>query len=418
MANSRGMKPQPCVALMIGSYRPEQSGVADYTAHLRHALENYGLEVPVLTDVATARAAGDPRVLAASPDWRIRDLPAMVRAIRASHADLLHIQHAADAFRYQRAIFLLPLFLRSTGWRKPIVTTLHEYGWWEWQPRFVPAPLLEGLKQWGQRRGWWDREDGFLLTGSRAVIVTNQEAEAVVVGRLPQLADRTYRIPIAANIEVVPVERDEARRNLRRAMGWPDDSLVVAFFGFIHAVKGLEYLLRAFAEVREREPRACLVMIGGVKSLALRGHHATEYWDSLVNLIGELGLQDAARMTGYVDADTASRYLGGADIGVLPFTHGLTPKSGSLLAVLAHGLPTIGTLGDGAPSELADGRLLRTAPPRDAGALARAIIELLHTPTVWPAMRQAGLDYISRRNWPAIADEHLAIYRRLLDRAT
>lgn len=79
----------------------------------------------------------------------------------------------------------MPLILRTFGYRQPIVTTVHEYGWWEWQPKGIPPELLEWLKQWGQQRQWWDREDGFLLTGSQAIITTNVEAESAICDRLP-----------------------------------------------------------------------------------------------------------------------------------------------------------------------------------------------------------------------------------------
>ena len=39
--------------------------------------------------------------------------------------------------------------IKLTGDRKPIVTTVHEYGWWEWQPKGIPPQLVEWLKIWG-----------------------------------------------------------------------------------------------------------------------------------------------------------------------------------------------------------------------------------------------------------------------------
>lgn len=68
---------------------------------------------------------------------------------------------------------------------------------------------------WGQCRGWWDREDGFLLTLSDALITTNTDAETVIHERLPQVGKRVYQIAIAPNVEVAPIERTTARLLLR-----------------------------------------------------------------------------------------------------------------------------------------------------------------------------------------------------------
>lgn len=56
-----------------------------------------------------------------------------------------------------------------------------------------------------------------------------------------------------------------------------------------------------------------------------------------------MGLDRRVHLTGYLAAERASAYLTGSDLGVLPFNHGVTGKSGALLAMLAHGLPIVAT---------------------------------------------------------------------------
>ncbi len=137
---------------------------------------------------------------------------------------------------------------------------------------------------WGQQRGWWDREDGFLLSLSDALITTNAEAEKVIHQRLPQLVNRVSLIPIAANIDVTPIERNTAQQQLRQRCNFAQDTTVIAFFGFLHPVKGLETLLPAFKKVLTTHPQARLLLIGGVESLALRGEEAKRYWHKLTRL--------------------------------------------------------------------------------------------------------------------------------------
>ncbi|QYO62526.1 NAD(P)-dependent oxidoreductase [Leptolyngbya sp. 7M] len=352
------------VAFVAGTYQSQHCGVAHYTAHLRQVLSARGIESLILTTREAANQLTDPTVQGAVNCWHLSELLALAQAIIESKVDCLHIQHAAGTYGFDRAIFLLPLLLRLRGWRLPIVTTVHEYGWWEWRPAYLPSPLLEWLKTWGQRRGWWDREDGFLLTYSDAIITTNQQAEQIIYQRLPHLKSVTHRIPIAANVETALLDRSTARQMVQQAYGWFGEVAIIAFFSFLHPVKGLETLLPAFQQVVAAYPQARLLLIGGVESLALPGAQADRYWEQLKALVAELGLTEVVQMTGY--SDQVSVYLRAADLGVLPFHAGITLKSGSLLAMMAHGLPIVATRSNPPDPDLTDKSLLKLVSPRDA----------------------------------------------------
>lgn len=401
------------VAFVAGTYQPDRCGVADYTARLRSALRDRSVESVVLTTRAVAQTATDPTVQGGVDGWQLKDLLPLAQAIRATPADVLHIQHAAGTYGFQRAIFLLPLLLRSLGDRKPIVTTVHEYGWWEWQPKNIPPQMLEWLKQWGQQRGWWDREDGFLLTNSRAIITTNLKAETEIHRRLPHLRDRVVRIPIAMNVEAISIDRTTARQHLRQQLGWSEAAKVITFFGFLHPVKGLETLLAAFQQISTQHPEVHLLLIGGVESLALPGEAAQHYWQQLQTQIANLNLIDRVHMTGYISAAEVSRYLTGADIGVLPFNHGVTLKSGSLLTLFAHKLPVIATRHEQVDAELANDRLLLSVPPRQVAALAAAIQVLLQNPAMHDRLAATAAKFVTSLNWETIAAKHLALYQRI-----
>ncbi|MBW4442630.1 MAG: glycosyltransferase [Plectolyngbya sp. WJT66-NPBG17] len=396
----------PQVALIAGTYLPDRCGVAHYTARLRSELD---VETTVLTTVEAAKTANDSSVLGVVEDWNLQNLPALVQAVHQTKADILHIQHAAGTYGFDRAIFLLPILLRATGWHKPIVTTAHEYGWWEWQPKWISPQLLESLKQWGQQHQWWDREDGFLLTQSAAIITTNDEAKKVIIDRLPRA--KVHRIPIGANIEVI--ECRSARQKLLEQCGWPEDVIAIVFFGFLHPVKGLETLLSAFQNVVQQQPQARLILIGGVESLALRGEDAKQYWNKLETIIANLQLNGKVHMTGYVPGDVASVYLSGADIGVLPFNHGVTLKSGSLLALMAHQLPVIATRS----TDLNLSNFVKQIPPRDDDALTDALLVLIQDSSERDRLSQQGYQFAQQFNWKTIAQSHLDIYRSVLSHA-
>lgn len=398
------------ITIIAGTYQSDRCGIAHYSAYLRRELAQHGVDSIVLTTEAAAKAVNETNVRGVVKDWGLAQLFPLVRAVISIQNDLLHIQHAAGTYRFQRSIFLLPPLLRIFGYQKPIVTTVHEYGWWEWEPQGISLQFLEWLKTWGQKQGWWDREDGFLLTGSDAIITTNADAESVILDRLPHYANRLHRIAIAANIEVDPIERQQQRQQY----GWSPDTLVVAFFGFLHPVKGIEYLLSAFQKVVAQYPQVQLLLLGGVESLALPGEEAKRYWDKLQGLVAQLNITKQVAMTGYVSAKTASHYLSAADIGVLPFNHGVTLKSGSLLALLAHGLPVIATRCTPPDPDLLDENLLELVPKRDVEALTEALLKLINDRETRDRLSAAGRIFANRFTWSFIGKKHLDIYQQCL----
>ncbi|MFQ4137422.1 glycosyltransferase family 4 protein [Nodosilinea sp. PGN35] len=402
------------ITYLTGNHRPDQDGVADYLANLRSHLHRRDITTTVLTTHDSARTLADPTVQGALSQWKVPQLIPLVQRILATPTDLLHIQHAAGSYRFERSVFLLPLLLRMAGYRRPIVTTAHEYGWWEWQPRWFPARWLENLKEWGQARTWWDREDGFLLTGSDAILTTNENITRIMQERLPKLRDRIATIPIAANLTVAPIDRATARPQLRHDCRWPQDAAVVAFFGFLHPVKGIEPLLQGFRQVVNRHPQARLLLMGGIETLSLGGKDAEQYWQKVQAQIRDLGLTDRVHCTGYIDADRASRYLSGSDLGVLPFNPGVTLKSGSLLALLAHRLPTIATRTAETDATLIENQVIVPVPPRNGAALGDAIAALLQNPQEQQHLATAGHSFVQSFSWTAIADRHHEIYQRLL----
>jgi len=402
------------VAIIAGSYIPEKCGVAHYTQHLRESLSLLNVKSAVLTTRQAAEAVSDPSVQGVVDDWDVVDLFSLTQAIHQSQMDILHIQHAAGTYNFKRAIFLLPLLLRLTGWHKPIITTIHEYGWWEWQPKWFPPKLLETCKIWGQHRGWWDREDGFLLTQSDAIVVTNQTATNALFDRLPQQKFLAHQIPIGANIPTSTADPKTAKQELCQHYCWLEKSVIIAFFGFLHPVKGIETLFSAFQKVAAAHPEARLLIVGGVESLALPHNQASQYWQKLEQQINTLGLAEQIKMTGYLEANQASKHLAGADIGVLPFNHGVTLKSGSLLALMSHSLPVVATLAPEPDLELVHHPGVRLIPPRNVEALASELNYLLKNLEICQQLGHAGKNFSQKFSWSSIAEAHVSIYNSVL----
>jgi glycosyltransferase involved in cell wall biosynthesis len=392
----------PRVALVHGAAPVRLDGVSDYVAHLSEALYAAGAE-PVVVPVRPAGLGGPAGWLSTVDDAATR--------IAALRPDLVHVQFAASAYRFSRVPgLLLPYLLRRRMSRRvPLVTTLHEYS--------DPPPGSRGAGWlWVEleRRGLADRDTGRLVPASQALVVTNDAHARAVRLRTRRAA---VRIPLAPNVPAAPAEPD-VRARVRADLGLPANAPLLVFFGFVHPVKGVRYLIEALPALRARHPGLHLAVVGGFESLALPGPQALVFRVELASLAGRLELSRAVTFTGYQAPADASALLAAADVAVLPFTAGVTGKSGALLTVLAHRLPTVVTVPDDDEPELVDGQnVVCAAGRRNARALVEAVDRVLADPALAARIACGGSELAAARTWPRIAAAHRDLYAALLGKA-
>lgn len=108
--------------------------------------------------------------------------------------------------------------------------------------------------------------------------------------------------------------------------------------------------------------------------------------------------------------------LSAADAIVLPFTAGVTTKSGALLAALSHARPVLATLADVPDPAVIDGEtVIAIRERRDPGAIADAVTRLLDDPALTARVAGGGADVARSRSWPALARAHVDLYRSVLE---
>ncbi|MGH2457707.1 MAG: glycosyltransferase [Chloroflexota bacterium] len=395
------------VVQVVGELAPERCGVAHYTSRLARELSRAGATVAIASGPSTYACPVEFLEIPSSR-WSFASLARLLLVARRWRADWLHLQYAPGSYQHARVVGLLPLLAKAIPGAPRVATTIHEYGGWPLGPPRSLAPVVDAAFSLAERGGWLDRESLALIGQSALTIVTNRHHLNVIRECSARLADRIEVIPIGPNVGP-EVALEATRDTARAALGVPLDRFVVAFFGFVHPVKGIETLLNAMRLVRERRPDAVLWLIGGVESLALRGSEAVRYAAWVERTIAALGLRETARLTGYLSDEAAARRLRAADLAVLPLSHGVTLKSGSLITCLSYGLPVLATRGD-EPSELQHQANVWLVPPRDPNALATAILRLAADPGLRARIASAGQDLAARFAWPEIARRHLALY--------
>ncbi len=393
------------VLQVSGEYPPDPGGVGDYTRLLGRALIARGHHCAVLTGRPSAAHTppslpGDPPIIAVARDWSWRSLDAIVAAIRAHKPAVVHIQYQTGAYGMRPAINFLPARLRRLDPRPRVVVTAHD----------LRLPYL--LPKAGALRRWVTRR---LFEDADAVIVTNAEDQRRLMGEGHPDRDRYLArtgvparlIPIGSNITPAPPDGFH-RDRWRRDHGVREDEIVAVFFGLPTPSKGLRELVSAFA----RLPANLRLHIAGGEPQHPREQ---EYVEQVHAAIAELNLEHRIFWSGYVDPPAVSAQLLASDIGVLPFLDGASYRRGSLLAMLAHGLPVV-TTRPAAPlvPPLVDREHALLVAPGLESELVDAIARLASDAPLRARLARNGHAVSRHFTWPAIAAAHTDLYNALL----
>jgi glycosyltransferase involved in cell wall biosynthesis len=171
----------------------------------------------------------------------------------------------------------------------------------------------------------------------------------------------------------------------------------ILFFGYVRAYKGLEYLLRAMPVV--------------LKELDVRLAVVGEFYDGITTyrgLVAELGLQERVTLVDrYVPNEGVGRYFSQADLVVLPYV--TATQSGIIQIAYSFGIPVVTTNVGGLPEVVEDGTTGYLVPPKDASALAQAILRF-YREREQKDFRSIIADYVRRFSWEAMVEEIERLY--------
>lgn len=190
-------------------------------------------------------------------------------------------------------------------------------------------------------------------------------------------------------------------RDIRARYGLKPGGMIVVSVSQLIPEKGIGHLIDAAAQVIQRGADVSFVHVGD-------GVCAEEYRAR----IRQLGIGDRFLFTGLLNLAEISSILNQSDVFVLPCTWG-EAFSLALLEAIAARLPAIATRTGGNSEAVEDGRNGLLVPPRDAAALAGAILALYDDPGRRRRMAQEAerrrTDFSIER-W---VDQTIELYRRL-----
>ena len=384
---------------------PVQSGVADYAATLLPYLGRFFERVTAVVDGYVPRLAPG---LADS----VVDAPASGHWWSAARAVPLY--HMGNHFQYHRYVYEALV-------RFPGITVLHDGNL---------LPFIHELTLGRGARAAFVREAGFEQgrAGFAAAWASLRQAMPLSIDSFPMLArvaraslgvvvhskclrDRVLEARPGVPVRVIPhldlMSRDARplRRNeARQSLGLDPGGLVVGAFGFIAPSKRMDRALRAFARLRGAFPQARFVCVGEV----VQGY-------SLQAVVDELALGDAVQVSGYVPMETFLQYLRAVDVGVNLRYPTWGEVSGTLIRLMACGVPTVVT-DAGAFADLPDDVVVKVpAGPDEVEALEATLRELMGDAEKRAEVGAAAQDYVTFHCAPRrVAEQYAAFVRAVV----
>lgn len=210
------------------------------------------------------------------------------------------------------------------------------------------------------------------LNHAAAIHYTSQE-EAELTRPLG-LRSPPLIVPLGLPLE----EYDPVPKGSEWRLPVPEGSKVLLFFGRINFKKGLDLLVKAFAEIAARMPEVILV---------LAGPDNEGYGTQVRQWLQEAGLDGRTLFTGMVLGEEKRAWLSQSDLFVLP---SYTENFGIAVAeAMAMGLPVVISDKVNIWQEVEKARA-GLVVPCDAGKLAQACLRLLQDPEESRAMGARG----------------------------
>ena len=322
---------------------PLRSGVSDYSARLLDELKRR-YTIDVYHDASYV-----PHIGLRSPDFGCYDYRLFERNARVLGYHALVYQMGNSPYHG---------YMYETLLRHPGIVTLHDLGiadfhfWYAQQPgvdgnahirrefeAFCGAradEVLHALAAWADAPGGMPEactQQGYHLNGrifeqATAVIVHSPWSAEQVRSRFPAHLGKTFVVAFGATaLDPSP----EQRRAIRARFEMPQEALIIASLGLLHASKMNAETIAAFAPLARAIPEALLIFVGN----ELDNGEARRK-------VMELGLQHRVRFLGHHPAEVLADLAAIADIGVClrrPPTNGET--SAALMDLLRLGVPTI-----------------------------------------------------------------------------
>jgi glycosyltransferase involved in cell wall biosynthesis len=370
--------------LVSGAFPPMASGEATNTYYLAKHIAQRGIDVHVLT--TANRGVSAPDWAAVHPvirSWSWRDMFRIAGILRRVRPDAILLMYLGGIYNFHPMITFLPALARLCV---PGVTfvTRFENVFSPSNPAAAPlhSRIVRKLMRWLTGRRASHYNFGVLLRDSNHLITLCGYHRQILRNEAGDGGPGISVIPPPPNIAITRDPEGRLRMDGRRRLQLTDEAFVVGYLGYVYPFKGVDTLLRGFAQFARSNASARLVVLGGAVQVPSLDPASEGYFERMQALAGELGIRDRVTWYGSFNAldATLSSLVHAMDVFVLPFDKGVRLNNSSYSSLVSCGVPVVATRGDDIDRELVDAEGVILVPPRDPDRLTAVLEQLSQEP--------------------------------------
>lgn len=250
--------------------------------------------------------------------------------------------------------------------------------------------LLNPSNLWVSWRDWWMLRRGRY----RRVVAISERVRTQLKKHYNVPDERIVTIPNGINLSRFDPSNASARADVRHSFGVPDDVPLLLFVGSQYRLKGLEFVIKALAEMKTN---AVLLVVGGDVAAPFK------------KLAEQLGVRDRVIFAGA--RNDLPRLYPAADAFVLPTLY----ETFALvcLEAMASGLPVLASPVGGIEDYLVDGEN-GFYIQRDHTEIAAKLDRILGDAALHARIREQALLTAQNYAWEKIARQYLCLFEELI----
>ena len=372
---------------------PEKTGIAQYSAELLPALQQY-YDIVLITDQTNVdRILMKEYCTVKNHDWLRSNIKEIDRVVYQMGNSPFH----------QHMLALMPYI--------PGTVVLHDF-------------YLSSLKAWLELEGGCDHawsKSLYEAHGYKAVIDRVNDAENVkrlypanfdvlqhaqgIIAHSEyskKLAQQWFGETAAHNWSIIPQLREIAphfeKSEIKRQLGLKPDDILVCSFGFLDSTKLNDRLIDCWlASSLSKDPGCYLVFVGE--------NHGGNYGKLILERIEKAALKNKIQITEFVTSDVFNSYLKASDIAVQLRTNSKGETSRAILDCMSHSIPVV-LNANGSSAEIDLAAVWSLADEFDDQALIHALETLRTSPAKRSEIGERARRVILETHSPLICAQH------------
>jgi len=379
------------ILIALTYYRPHYSGLTIYVERLARALAAQGHQVTVLTSRYAATLPAQEKL----DGVEVRRLPVAMRISKGVIMPSMPIWAARLAWQADVINLHVPqldaamIGMLGRFMDKPILLTYH-------CDMRLPHGIIHSIANLASNIA------NHITARTAKLIVTNTQDYAENSAFLRRYLSKVRVIP--PPITLSPITENDSLAFRQRAHVQPGQR-IIGMAARLASEKGVEYLVEAMPIILQKHPQARVLFVGQYQDVL--GEEA--YAQRLAPLIEQLG--EHWTFLGVLEPTEFSAFLHTAEVTVLPSINSTESFGMVQIESMISATPVVASDLPGVRQPVLESGMGRIVPPRDAAALANAIIDILDHPQDY----RGEPEKIAERYSPAqIARQYEALFNELI----